>query len=143
MFVGPIHHPATAKEAKFTKLQESLRKDIERAFGVLQVRWAILVTASRLWTVPKMRDIMLCCIVLHNMMVEEAERLGYDYAAWACKDLGRSNIADFEGGVGAIQDSTQLTYVNTGSVAMSWKDITDPLKHWALREALINHVSMY
>jgi hypothetical protein len=34
--------PLSKKEANFTKTQEAVRKDIERAFGVLQTRFAIV-----------------------------------------------------------------------------------------------------
>ena len=38
IFVLPIHEPTSEKERNFTKLQESFRKDVERAFGVLQIK---------------------------------------------------------------------------------------------------------
>ena len=34
-FLGPISHPKTASEKHYTTIQESRRKDIERAFGAL------------------------------------------------------------------------------------------------------------
>lgn len=46
-------------------------KDVEPAFGVLQGRWNILRCPSRFWTVRSMKNVMYCCIILHNMMVEE------------------------------------------------------------------------
>lgn len=42
IFVPPIHDADEASELRFTKRQEGQRKDIERAFGVLQSRFAIL-----------------------------------------------------------------------------------------------------
>uniref|UniRef100_A0A453KID1 DDE Tnp4 domain-containing protein n=1 Tax=Aegilops tauschii subsp. strangulata TaxID=200361 RepID=A0A453KID1_AEGTS len=41
--------PLTRKEAHFTKAQEAARKDIERAFGVLQARFAIVQGPARFW----------------------------------------------------------------------------------------------
>jgi hypothetical protein len=55
----------------FAKLQESARKDIERTFGVLQARWHILTIACRLWDKDLVIQIMTCCIILHNMIVED------------------------------------------------------------------------
>ncbi|KAF8408063.1 hypothetical protein HHK36_007204 [Tetracentron sinense] len=34
-----IAHPTMGKERLFAKKQEVVRKDVERAFGVLQIRW--------------------------------------------------------------------------------------------------------
>jgi hypothetical protein len=41
-FVKTISRPKLAKHIKYAVLQESARKDVERAFGVLQKRWAII-----------------------------------------------------------------------------------------------------
>ncbi|XP_021837079.2 uncharacterized protein [Spinacia oleracea] len=41
-FIPAIKHPQTGKHKLFTKKQESYRKDVERVFGVLQARFAII-----------------------------------------------------------------------------------------------------
>ncbi|XP_051127825.1 uncharacterized protein LOC127249173 [Andrographis paniculata] len=43
-----IRNPVTAKEQTFTTLQEACRKNIERAFGVLQQKWRVLCVPVRL-----------------------------------------------------------------------------------------------
>jgi hypothetical protein len=57
----------------FQKLQEAFRKDIERAFGVLQARWTILTRPARFWTQEDMLGIMMTCVILHNMIVEDQQ----------------------------------------------------------------------
>ncbi|GJU25680.1 ALP1-like protein isoform X1 [Tanacetum coccineum] len=56
------------KNAVFKRRQESARKDVERAFGVLQGRWHIIARPARAWTLKKLRRIMYMCIILHNMI---------------------------------------------------------------------------
>ncbi|GJS30427.1 RNA-directed DNA polymerase, eukaryota [Tanacetum coccineum] len=51
-------------------IEESVRKDVERAFGVLQGRWRIIAQPARAWTVNKLRRIMYTCIILHNMILK-------------------------------------------------------------------------
>ncbi|KAF8404779.1 hypothetical protein HHK36_009668 [Tetracentron sinense] len=51
--------------------QESAKKDVERAFGVLQARFAIVRGPSCFWDIPKLSDIMKTCIIMHNMIVED------------------------------------------------------------------------
>ena len=41
-FVKTVRHPMERKTQRFAAVQEGARKDIERAFGVLQSRWAVL-----------------------------------------------------------------------------------------------------
>ena len=47
------------------------RKDVERAFGVLQARFAIVYGPTRLFYSEMLQDIMKACVILHNMIVED------------------------------------------------------------------------
>ena len=67
--------PLTRKQSVFTKAQESARKDIERAFGVLQARFAIVRGPARFWDKKTLVDIMKCCVILHNMIIEDERGL--------------------------------------------------------------------
>jgi hypothetical protein len=57
----------------FQKLQEGFWKDIERAFRVLQACWTILTRPARFWTQEDMLGIMMTCVILHNMIVEDQQ----------------------------------------------------------------------
>ncbi|XP_057811754.1 uncharacterized protein LOC131025990 [Salvia miltiorrhiza] len=66
------------KEARFKKMQESARNDAERAFGMLQARWGIIRSPARGWYIKNLKDMMMCCIILHNMIVEnEGDRAAH------------------------------------------------------------------
>ena len=69
-FVKTISNPVRAKDQQFSKRQEDVRKDVERAFGVLQARFRILDTPCKLWNSEDMRCVIIACIILHNMVVE-------------------------------------------------------------------------
>ncbi|XP_066369387.1 uncharacterized protein [Miscanthus floridulus] len=71
VFVKSIRLPITEKEKLYAQEQEGARKDIERAFGVLQRRFCILKRPARLYDRGVLRDGVLACIVLHNMIVED------------------------------------------------------------------------
>jgi hypothetical protein len=71
IFVSSYRQPIGQKKCYFAKKQESARKDIERAFGVLEIRFHILTIPSKLWFERDMQIIMYCCIVLHNMIIED------------------------------------------------------------------------
>jgi hypothetical protein len=70
-FVKAIHHAFEEKMVHFTTKQESCRKDIERAFGVLQSRWAVLRGPAYGWDRNQLAEMMTACIIMHNMIVED------------------------------------------------------------------------
>ena len=78
-FILSIAEPVAMREKLFASIQEDVRKDIERAFGVLQAKWNILCRPSKLMSVDTMEVIMRCAIILQNMCVEERESFGTDY----------------------------------------------------------------
>ncbi|XP_072087360.1 uncharacterized protein [Arachis hypogaea] len=70
-FVKSISKPQGEKRKLFAQYQEGQRKDVERAFGVLQARFAIIRGPARFWEKKKLANIMRACIILHNMIVED------------------------------------------------------------------------
>ncbi|CAM8908042.1 unnamed protein product [Rhodiola kirilowii] len=70
-FVKTITNPQTAAEKLFAQKQEFYRKDVEKCFGILQSRWAILRHAGMCHRKSVLKTIMLACIIMHNMIVEE------------------------------------------------------------------------
>ncbi|XP_028065079.1 uncharacterized protein LOC114268157 [Camellia sinensis] len=82
-FVKTIPSPQGNKRKHFAAAQESARKDVERAFGVLQARFAIVRGPARSWERETLKNIMKACIILHNMIVEDErdvnEAEDYDY----------------------------------------------------------------
>ena len=51
-------------------------KDVERAFGVSQSRFAIVRGRSRMWFTEIIGEIVLAYVIMHNMIVED-ERVSY------------------------------------------------------------------
>ncbi|XP_047965349.1 uncharacterized protein LOC125209811 [Salvia hispanica] len=80
VFVKTIRQPVGPKQSYFAAKQESARKDVERAFGVLQSRWGILRCPIRQWHENDVASIMYACIILHNMIIEDE---GYSAENWA------------------------------------------------------------
>jgi len=52
-------------------MQEGAQKDVERAFGVFQARWAIVQNPCRMWDMSKIFYIMFSCDIMHNMIIED------------------------------------------------------------------------
>ncbi|XP_009148795.2 uncharacterized protein LOC103872211 [Brassica rapa] len=96
-FIQSIPLPQGPKAELFAERQESVRKDVERAFGVLQARFAIVKNPARIWDKEKIGRIMRTCVILHNMIVED-ERHGYtlfDTSDFEAGESSRSSQVDF------------------------------------------------
>ena len=75
-FIQSIRLPQGQKHSLFAQTQEAVRKDVERAFGVLQARFAVVRNPSNIWDKEKIGNIMRACIILHNMIVEDERSSG-------------------------------------------------------------------
>jgi hypothetical protein len=78
-FVKTIPNPKGEKNKNFSRFQEACRKDVERAFGVLQARFAIVRGPARYWDLETLGEVMTACIILHNMIIEDERGSRVDY----------------------------------------------------------------
>tara|TARA_R110002050_G_scaffold76581_1_gene163667 strand:+ start:292 stop:1143 length:852 start_codon:yes stop_codon:yes gene_type:complete len=127
----------------FSKRLEAVRKDVERAFGILQARFAFLKKPVLLWSLERMETTVLCCIILHNMIIEEemeypgdsdANLLSSSYIQW-----GGSSAVESEGSTlqkVPRQYSLDTFVANTRSAQSLNKFIS-------MRNNLINHMYHY
>jgi hypothetical protein len=74
--IQSIPHPRSEKDRNFAKAQEACRKDVERAFGVLQARFAMIAQPARTWSLDRLSLIMKACIIMHNMAVGYNDEAG-------------------------------------------------------------------
>ena len=56
---------------QFAGWHEAARKDIERAFGVLQSTRHLWASPIEKWDEVKIQHMVISCLIIHNMMVEE------------------------------------------------------------------------
>ncbi|GJW60614.1 ALP1-like protein isoform X1 [Tanacetum coccineum] len=113
------------KNAMFKRRQESARKNVERAFGVLQGRWRIIAQPVRGWTVNKLRRIMYTCIILHNMILKNQR--------YAISEVGEIYICP--------QQNILRTWVERCAIRKrKAKELRDKQTHSRLQRSLIEHV---
>ncbi|KAI3716689.1 hypothetical protein L1987_67738 [Smallanthus sonchifolius] len=110
----------------FKKRQESARKDVERAFGVLRARWGIIQGSARSSTLPVLGDIMHTCIILHNMIVEDE---GAAITNWSREDH-EPDLPSYSNGAPS-QFQTHLE---------RFRDLRSQEAHQALRSDLVQHI---
>ena len=60
-----------SKDKLFATYQEAVRKDIERAFGVIVKKLDILSRSIQFWRKDVIRNVLNTCIILHKMTVNQ------------------------------------------------------------------------
>jgi hypothetical protein len=106
-------------------MQEATRKDVERAFGVLQARFAIVRMPARYWKKEDLHQIMKACIILHNMIIED-------------EGASAANVLDFEDIGQPAPSHEQITDLDM--FLQRHRQLRDNATHYQLRNDLIEHL---
>ena len=128
-FIQSIRLPQGEKNSLFAKTQEAVRKDVERAFGVLQARFAVVKNTSKLWDKDKIANIMRACIILHNMIIED-ERDSYT----------QYNVLEFQQREDVDQTFSVKKTTKHGNTIGRRTEVRDKEAHQQLKEYLIENI---
>lgn len=148
IFIDTIRMATTRKEQFFSAYQESMRKDVERAFGVLLSRWHILQRPCMFYDRARCVKVMKTAIIMHNMIVE-ARRDGYESQLFAIAEEAVSrngNFIDEDGNEKTFQwDGRSLMREGTDLVKAEYIDerhrlVSDEVAHYALKYDLVDHI---
>lgn len=120
------------KESYFSKRIESVRKDIERAFGILQARFAVLTKPSLYWQLKDLKNEVLCCIILHNMILQDEKTILSDCApSTSFLQSNSSNCNAIQRGLGEFPLS---------AIVMNLQQSQGLNKFLTLRDSLTEHL---
>ncbi|KAE9032977.1 hypothetical protein PR003_g9059 [Phytophthora rubi] len=126
VFVKTISSPTDAKQRLYAKMQEAARKDVERCFGVLQARFALLAQPARFWEQGTLEDVWYACVVMHNMIVEDEEGDTETHADNYLETFEVPSIAN--------------AGVTFDTLLMQLADVHDVVAHTALQADLVEHL---
>jgi Plant transposon protein len=145
-FVKSLKVPVGKAQSLFTKWQESCRKCVERAFGILRRKFQILSRPIELWHEEDIRNVIDTCIILHNMMVETRVARNEDETeCWY--NIGEDENEPFEVPLLRLHlpvvEAPVLTIRRRlETIAMQWPDdAIDPDRSAAIQEAMDEHFS--
>jgi hypothetical protein len=164
-FVGSIQQPVTEKETVFSKWQEAKRKDIERAFGVLQGKFQVLARPILLINLDLIAELVSTCLILHNMCVQDRimgdgsthydplfgkfqEEFNGEEVETADADAADANAADVNAtDANAIERKVSPIGVRNGenpamvdAMLQRWSGLSDRKENARLRDALTQHL---
>jgi hypothetical protein len=136
-FMKPLGAPLTEADKNYTKRQEARRKDVERAFGCLQIKWNILKKPSLTPNLVLMSKILRVCCILHNMHVEE--KIAECTTSSVSDAVEADAMASDQEGAG--ESELELAMPSTmESFANVFMHLKNREKHLELRKHLSNHL---
>ncbi|GJY61254.1 ALP1-like protein isoform X1 [Tanacetum coccineum] len=113
------------KHMYFKQRQESARKDVERAFGVLQGRWGLIQQPARAYEVNTLRRIMYAGIIMHNMILEDQNM----------------SVVDWKHVYSNPARSLQTVWIDRCQTQRrKAKELRDKDTHISLQQNLMNHI---
>ncbi|CAH9090366.1 unnamed protein product [Cuscuta epithymum] len=113
---------------------KAFRKDVERAFGILQARWAIVRGPARLHDIQTLGDIMLACIIMHNMIVED------EYEERDEEPTHQDYTQDYDYIGATVELDLNHDGPTLSQYMMRHNRIRDSSVHTLLKNDLINHL---
>ncbi|GKB28266.1 ALP1-like protein [Tanacetum coccineum] len=124
-FVKSFTVATDPKHTYFKQRQESARKDVERAFGVLQGRWGLIQQSARAYEVNTLHRIMYAGIIMHNMILEDQNM----------------SVVDFKHVYSNPARSMQTIWIDRCETQRrKAKELRDRDTHISLQQNLMNHI---
>ena len=150
-FVKGIQLPLTGEEQRYTAWQESARKDIERAFGVLQSRFQVMARPFLGHCLKKISQAVSACLIMHNMCVSDRVM---DHNVYARYNPANNVMEDEEDVVIEYENNgdetvarTQIGLANIDNPNVvdnilarqnHWREVNDRAEHARLHSALLD-----
>lgn len=148
LFSKTINECGSTKEKEYDASQEAIRKDVERAFGVLVARFHILKHPARLWYRSHIATVMKACIILHNMVVEsrrghyESKMFALRFSEDARALFGSTMPFKWESKEAHEKRSAMQLYPDMWAAMVSAREerVSNSIDHFALKSDLIEHI---
>lgn len=130
----------TDAERDYGERCESVRKDVERVFGILKQRFRVLRVPNMLQSDAKLSLVFKCCCILHNMLLthDGFSDIGQLELDWILADL-----ADTANVIRRTTGSTidiNADFLRLGSQATADVEAEDEPTFHNLRKALTTHL---
>jgi hypothetical protein len=109
------------------QVHERCRNDVERAFGMLQQRFAIVWYPSLQWSTTQMWEFMNSCVIMHNMIIESAR----------ANPMHDDLPYDWEGPFAQVDNEVPAEFE---TFPQNHREIRDQDTHQRLQDDLVTHL---
>ena len=128
----PLKHASTLWERRWSKRMESVRKDVETAFGILKQRFRILKVPFLFKDAQSIHNVFVVCCMLHNRLLkfDGLHNLGRSERDW----IKASLTTDDE-----RVDAQHAAWMQGMQRSAADPEVERHLAHFQLRDQLIAH----
>ena len=153
-FLSTISEPTSRIAKYFATKQEAWRKDVERAFGVLKVKFLCLTHPIQMHYTDDIFYVAMACVAMHNMMVEVRVKAGEEESTsfYEISDQDRLALFGINSDDGDESDDNEekvCEYDNsdyadmknkTAIVQKRWRQLYDAKGAKQLQQAIMNQL---
>lgn len=146
IFVTTFSDKSDARKKKFAQAQEAVRKDVECAFGILVKRFHVLARPLRGWHEEDLKDLVHCCVILHNMITVAREG-----SVASESDSENDNVEQAPGAGGFVlfgrhevtQEEAEADGLTLQAARMAAFDLRkeSQYEHMLLKKDLVEHIN--
>lgn len=138
LFIQSLPNSTEQKKKKYSKVQEGVRKCVERVFAVLFKRFGILNVPGRLWCDKEIGHIAQACVILHNMCIEERRK---DFVGDGVGGLRDERVSrEVSGTCTTLSIGERREVVESSRPSEAYDDIDEAER---LTNALVDHINMF
>jgi hypothetical protein len=150
-FLSSESDPHTKLAYSYARDQEAFRKDVERGFGVLKLKFLSLLHPINLHHKDDIYYLVLACILMHNMMVEARVENNEEESAYLYNTLmateGQSSSGEtpddseeMEALVTEVQEDVMDRNIKHEIVMRRWASLYDRDGAQKLKKAMMRHL---
>jgi hypothetical protein len=126
-----ISAPQGRKRQLYAQKQE-VRKDVERCFGVLQLRFGVICNPGRLWDLEMLRVVWTAAVIMHNMIIEDEAPFPELNQRYLQEEVTHERLPNVQ-----RAEQVPLTFKRFMHAIVS---IRDKQQHYQLRDDLIENL---
>jgi hypothetical protein len=158
IFVKTFSNALEEEKRFFASKQEAVCKDVKCAFEIIVQQFHVLAQPLRSWYQEDLMNLVNCCVIIHNMVVEARRDNGQEHLELEVQNGVTSTSSLFGGTIqeraqsygpaaaaaannALAMDTSQIIVQRVGLLFI--RRMESPVKHFKLKSDLIAHVNSF
>ena len=131
-FVKTYPKPSMPQQKLFTSRHEAKRKEVKRAFGIMQSWWHTITQPCKLWSCDDIQNVLTTVVIFHNMIIDHQLERG--------QSIYTNNVVFPAKDLLTVVERIPLVPPTTNKVIEELARIQSRAMHFCLKTDLIHHI---